>query len=375
MNQAEQQAVSEVATRSLAASPESQLLARRRLLRDARETESRAGLQGESTVTLGDLMHRLVVSALADLPAPGHGRTLARWQALADVAAHDLSLAQLFEGHTDALAILHELGDEAAVPAGSTWGTWAAELPDVKLRFQPQDGGHVSLRGRKSCCWGASTVSNGLLTAWSLDASGPYLVKVAMDQPGVRVIDKGWRAVGMASNASIDVEFNAAQGELLGGARDYLSRPGFWHGGAGIAACWYGGALALARRFKVAAADGGGTGLTPGNPLRHASLGKVDLALRQTAALLREAAAWIDAHPRDDACALALRVRLSAKASAGSVLDEVGRALGAGPLCHDAQFARMASDLPVFVRQSGAERDCAALGAHLAASDGTSWAL
>ena len=196
-----------------------------------------------------------------------------------------------------------------------------------------------------------------------------------MDQPGVRVVDKGWRAVGMASSASIDVEFDAAEGELLGGARDYLSRPGFWHGGAGIAACWYGGALALAQRLKVAAAGIGGTSQAAGNPLRQVALGKVDLALRQTAALLREAATWIDAHPRDDACALALRVRLSAEASAGSVLDEVGRALGAGPFCRDAHFARMAADLPVFVRQSGAERDFAALGARLATSEEKSWAL
>ena len=376
MNAPQHFTVSVATAQSFALSPEGQSMARRRLLRDARETESRAGLPGETTALLGELMRRLVVAGLAELPAPGQGRTLARWQALADVAAHDLSLAKLFEGHTDALAILRELGDDAPVPAGSTWGMWAAEPPDAKVSFQRQGGGHhVRLQGRKSWCSGASTVSNGLLTAWAADGCGPFLVKVAMDQSGVRVIDKAWRAVGMAGSASVDVEFDAAQGTLLGGARDYLSRPGFWHGGAGIAACWYGGALALAHHLKAAAADSGGTGKRPGDLLRQAALGKVDLALRQTAALLRDAARWIDEHPRDDACALALRVRLSAEASAGRVLDEVGRALGAGPFCRDAQFARMAADLPVFVRQSGADRDFAALGAHLAASESASWAL
>ena len=33
----------------------------------------------------------------------------------------------------------------------------------------------------------------------------------------------------------------------MGADGAYLDRPGFWHGGAGIAACWHGGAVALAQ--------------------------------------------------------------------------------------------------------------------------------
>jgi hypothetical protein len=40
----------------------------------------------------------------------------------------------------------------------------------------------------------------------------------------------------------------------------------------------------------------------------------------------------------------------------------VGHALGASPYCKDAHFAQLAADLPVFLRQSHAERDLAALG-------------
>jgi hypothetical protein len=43
------------------------------------------------------------------------------------------------------------------------------------------------------------------------------------------------------------------------------------------------------------------------------------------------------------------------------------RALGAGPLCRNARFARALADLPVFLRQSHAERDLAALGELIAA--------
>lgn len=57
---------------------------------------------------LGKRLRELIRHGEADLPLPGRGRTLERWSALAAVAAEDLSLAKLFEGHTDAIAILAE---------------------------------------------------------------------------------------------------------------------------------------------------------------------------------------------------------------------------------------------------------------------------
>ncbi|HCN45138.1 MAG TPA: acyl-CoA dehydrogenase, partial [Pseudomonas sp.] len=64
------------------------------------------------------------------LPLPGQGHTLQRWQTLARVAGCDLSLAKLYEGHTDALAILSECGASHRVGQG-IWGVWAAEPPDA----------------------------------------------------------------------------------------------------------------------------------------------------------------------------------------------------------------------------------------------------
>ena len=53
---------------------------------------------------------RAVRSGRLDLPLPGSGQTRERWAVLAGLAEKDLSLARLAEGHTDALAILAELG-------------------------------------------------------------------------------------------------------------------------------------------------------------------------------------------------------------------------------------------------------------------------
>ena len=320
------------------------------------------------------LLDELVTRRLDRLPAPGSGATLQRWQALAVVAAHDLSLAKLYEGHTDALAILAELDAPAAAAPNTTWGVWASEAPQGRTRFEGAGSeGRVTLYGNKCWCSGATSASHALVTAWGDDGRGPQLVRVALRQPGVAVHTGGWHGVGMAGSASVDVGFDGAVGHSVGGIGAYLARPGFWQGGAGIAACWYGGALGLAAVLRDSLA---GTPDGARDRFRLAALGKTDLSLQACAALLRDAAAWIDAHPLADASEVALRVRLGAEACARAVLDEVGRALGATPFCRDAAFARRAADLPVFIRQSHAERDFVALGERLLMPAGaTSWSL
>lgn len=294
------------------------------------------------------------------LPLPGSGQTLQRWQGLAAVAQRDLSLAKLFEGHTDALAILAELGGTRGHGLG-IWGTWCAEPPDARLRFSnPDHGGRVRIDGRKSWCSGAHHVDHAVVSGW--DPAGlPCLAAVAMHQPGVRISDDGWQAAGMAATRSVDVFFDDVEGQALGGPSSYVQRAGFWHGGAGIAACWWGGAVAIGR---VALAHGVRR-RAPADPHQSAHLGQIDIALRASAAVLREAAAWIDAHPLANAQAVALRVRLAVERDASHVIWHAGRAVGAGPLCKDLHFARAMADLPVFMRQSHAEKDLAALGQQL----------
>ena len=188
--------------------------------------------------TAAGQLARLVRLGLDRLPMPGSGATLARWQVLAAVAAHDLSLAKLYEGHTDALAVMQEtdaadqhgshiadraqgmqsvervqgieLPDDAGQPhaakplsgtAPEVWGMWAAEPPGQRVQVRQDAQGRVSLHGCKAWCSGAADVSHGLLTAWHADGRGPQLVRVAMRQPGISVSAAQWAAVGMADKA------------------------------------------------------------------------------------------------------------------------------------------------------------------------------
>lgn len=300
-------------------------------------------------------LSHLVEAGIDVLPRPGSGRTLARWRVLAAVAAHDLSLVKLFEGHTDALAILAELGGAPLTPTGARWGTWCAEPPNAKVVFEPGDAGQgIRMHGTKAWCSGAASVTHAVVSGWNA-AGEPCLAAVSMTEPGVRVTGEGWHAVGMAGSASVDVRFDGARAVQIGQPGDYVRRPGFWQGGAGIAACWFGGALGIARQVRK------GTG-PKADAHRLAHLGAIEVALGGAAALLREAAEWIDRHPQDDAQRVAMRARLAVEQAALEVMHHAGRAVGAGPLCRDPQFAQAMADLPVFLRQSHAERDLAALG-------------
>lgn len=316
----------------------------------------------------GQALRQLVQAGCDQLPLPGSGATLARWQALACVAAADLSLVKLYEGHTDALAILAELGATPLAAPGTRWGVWCAEPPDYRVTLHMNADGRARLQGVKAWCSGAASVSHALVSAWNA-AGEPCLAAVALDQPGVTVTQDGWHAVGMRGSASVNVVFDDAVCTPVGEPGAYVNRPGFQHGGAGVAACWFGALVRIADTLRAA------TPAQSADPHRLAHLGAIDVALVQARAVLRETAAAIDAAPADSCTLACARARLAVEAAATDIVTRAGRALGAGPLCRDAGFARVMADLPVFIRQSHAERDQAALGRLVREQEDNPWQL
>ncbi|MGC1757588.1 MAG: acyl-CoA dehydrogenase, partial [Trebonia sp.] len=189
-----------------------------------------------------------VESGRLDLPLPGSGATWERWAAFADLAGEDLSLARLGEGHADAIAILAELGGPRPRP-DSRWGVWAANPPGPNLTASRHRGMWV-LQGTKQYCSGARVCTNALVTAAADD--GPRLFAVAVGN--LQPLEDSWPATGMAGSDTLNVGFSTIPGVPIGPPGGYVNRPGFSHGGAGVAACWYGGARAVGRTLLSAAA-------------------------------------------------------------------------------------------------------------------------
>ena len=309
---------------------------------------------------VGRLLRAGLAAGALDLPLPGSGRTLERWTALAELSAADLVLGRLAEAHCDAVAVLAELGGP---DADGLWGVWAAEPPSARVEAERSDGGWL-LHGRKAWCSGALVLDAALITAHAEDGRRLFAVDVA----DVRPVPGTWSAVGMAASGSVAVDLDRVPARAVGGPGAYLDRPGFWHGGAGVAACWYGGALGAARVLLAAARA------RELDPHALAHLGAVDALVAGLAAHLAVAAGEIDAGAdggSTEAQQRAVRLRARVEAGATEVLDRVGRALGAAPVCLDPVHARRVADLPVYLRQSHAEADLAGLGA--LAVDSAAW--
>ncbi|MGB3482147.1 MAG: acyl-CoA dehydrogenase [Mycobacterium sp.] len=291
---------------------------------------------------------RWLADGALNLPLPGCGATAARWRGLAALAEADLVAGRLAEAHADAVAILAELGGAAAQP-GQLWGVWAAESPDSALTVDAAD---MVLDGVKPWCSGAGLCTHALVTARRPDGNRA-LYAVAVTDPAVRPLPATWSNPGMAGSDTRSVQFTQAPAVAVGEPGEYLSRPGFWYGAIGVAACWLGGARAVAAPLYRKAADD--------HALAH--LGAVDAALTAAEAVLAAAATQVDgAADPADAELVARRARAVVEHAVDEVITRTGRALGPGPLCLDAEHAQRVADLTVYVRQSHAERDLAALG-------------
>jgi alkylation response protein AidB-like acyl-CoA dehydrogenase len=301
----------------------------------------------------------------AQLPAPGAapGTTLARWRALAVLAAQDLAACKLAEAHWDALTILQDIG-VSPPPQARIWSVWAAENPRVPLQLQGS-GAERELVGSKSWCSGAGITTHALLTCE--DARGqPCLVMVDMRAAGITLQSQDWQALGMRHVPTPTVRFERTAARWLGARSVYLQRPGFWHGGAGIAACWYGAACEIAQLLRQR--------LHADQPHAAAHLGAMFTQLRAARAMFHQLAQRIDAEPHQPWVEEVQALRAFVRGLATEIIERSARAMGPGPLCTHAQHAQRCADLAVWCTQQHAEKDLEALG-RLSQAQSVVWEL
>lgn len=305
---------------------------------------------------LATRLRKLHDSGALDLPVPGGGSTSERLHRLARIADCDVSLGRLAEAHTDAVAILVEAGRRAMPHA--MYGVWAAEDGERRLEVRESDG-RIVLEGGLPFCSGVGLIDRALVHARC--GSARWLVDVDLSADGI-VVDLGvWRAPAFAATCTGATYFNDVAlptDARIGGDGWYLSRPGFWQGACGPAACWAGGARGLVR---IALAEGAAC---PADPHRLAHLGALAALDWQLSAMLDAAGAEIDATANDASAAerIAGALRANVERAATAVIDHFGRAFGPRLLAFDGEVARRVAEVQLYVRQHGGERDLARLG-------------
>jgi len=336
---------------------------------------------GPMVAHLLDALPGSVDEALAAAPAiarvaplPGSGSTLDLWEGLATLAAHDLGVARAVEPHLDAVAILRQAEDsvvagttDAAAGDTRTWGVFAAEGGPDPLVATPTPDGWI-LDGTKPWCSLADRLTDALVGARTADGER-RLFAVSLAEGGVHPDVSAWHARGLAEIPSGPVRFDRVPAAPVGDAGWYLARPGFAWGGIGVAACWYGGAVGIARTvFDAALAD-------DASPFLLMHLGAIDAALQSARRALAEAVRAVDAGDAtgDAGSLLAKRVRAAVAWAAETTVVRSGHALGPAPLALDPAHAKRVADLQLYVRQHHAERDENSLGRALAGSGVAPW--
>jgi alkylation response protein AidB-like acyl-CoA dehydrogenase len=146
-----------------------------------------------------------------------------------------------------------------------------------------------------------------------------------------------------------------AEENLIGPSGWYLSRPGFWNGACGPAACWAGGAAGLLNYARSHARE---------NPHDIAHLGRMHANMWAAYASLEQAGREIDADPQDakQAQIRALALRHTIEQLCTNLLQHFGRAYGPRPLAFEEEISRRYREVELYVRQSHAERDLESLG-------------
>src|SRR5690606_19706429 len=278
-----------------------------------------------------------LVEISAQVPYPASGDTLKRWQILSQVSANNLSLGKLFESHLDALAILHELN--IPVMKKGLWAVWAAEGGPQPLKLEAGN-----LTGIKPWCSASVWVQHGLLTYRDEQQQSQLLI-LDLSQEGIQHHQNAWHAVGMQHTLTARLELDRVEVEKVAAPDAYLDRPGFWHGAAVVAACWYGATVRLAEYLRQAV-------LLKPHAYKAMYLGEISRVLLATQSLFHQVAALIDQQPQHSHELKIRSLRAQVETTALNVLTHVGKGLGAAPYCEHPHFARLAADLPVFIRRS-----------------------
>jgi alkylation response protein AidB-like acyl-CoA dehydrogenase len=332
---------------------------------------SAAGRATSSDDVVGESL-ALAASRGPGLPLPGHGRTAELWSSLASLGAVDLTVARAVEPHVDALSILAEANAPTRdQPAAATWGVYAAEAPGRRLTAKEGADGWV-LDGHKAWCSLAQRASHALVTAW-VDESNRSLFAVDLHAPGVRALPAGgtWVSHGLPQITSCGVDFDRVSADPVGEIGWYLTRPGFAWGGIGVAAVWFGAAVAVARRVVEHVTQ------RSADQIAHLQVGQLDLALTASRQALAAAATAVDSARGDDRSSglMAVRARSMVAQTVDTVIRVADHAMGPAPLAHDAEHAQRISDLRLYVRQHHAERDVADLGGRVLRSvgEGAAW--
>lgn len=283
---------------------------------------------------------------------------------LKDVGKANLSIGRIYEGHINALYLIHlfatasqkEIWYEQVENSNALFGVWNTQAKDgIKLELE---NGSFKLRGKKTFCSGASLVTHGLITGDidTDDRKGWQMMVVEMDNLSDEQIDKSsWKTLGMRASGSFTVDFSGLsiqQKELLGQPGEYLKQPYFNGGAIRFAAVQLGGIEAIAEETLSYLKLLNRTE----NDLQNIRVANIMTAVQAGNLWITQAGKnfdqWVhQSSNEEDLIAFANMTRTAIEEIGIMVMKESNQCVGARGLMHPFSFERLYRDLSFYLRQ------------------------
>lgn len=186
------------------------------------------------------------------------GNTSGLLKILTDIGKANLSVGRIFEGHINALYLIHLYADEKqkaiwyneVIVNNYLFAVWNTQEADGIQLVSHQNG--ICILGYKTFCSGAGVVNRAIVTG-TIDLQGrngwQMSVLNVTDFTETRIDKQSWQPLGMKASGSYKVDFSKViitEEDLLGTPGIYLRQPYFSAGAIRFAAVQLGGAEAIA---------------------------------------------------------------------------------------------------------------------------------
>jgi alkylation response protein AidB-like acyl-CoA dehydrogenase len=298
-------------------------------------------------------------------------------QLLKLVGKGNLSVGRIYEGHINALYLIHLF---ASLEQRSYWyrqvedhqhlfGVWNTQMQDG-VTIRAVGSGKYRLEGCKTFCSGAQWVTRPVITGKLVSESGQergwQMVIVPLDeQPELPVDDSFWKPLGMKASVSYKIDFSRivlSEPDLLGKPDDYHRQPHFSGGAIRFAAVHLGGAEALfdaTRRYlqKLHRTE---------DPYQQMRLGEMATLIETGNLWIAQAGKIADTSSSPQQIInYANMVRTVVERLCLDLLRLSERCVGARGLLHPEPFARLHADLTTYLRQPAPDQALAQVGAYV----------
>jgi len=287
---------------------------------------------------------------------------------LAHLGRGNLAVGRVYEGHVNALGLIHTFGTPAQMDrfaqdahAGHLFAVWNAGAAD-DVRLMPQADGGMRMEGAKTFCSGGSYVMRPFAPGALPDGSWQIVI-VPMEQVETRHDPAWWQVSGMRSTRSYKIDFTGvtlATEYVIGGPGDYLRQPWLSGGAIRFAAVQLGGAQAL---FEATRRYLQGMGRTS-DPYQVQRAADMTIALEGARLWLTRAAAINDDPTRtpEEIVAYANMTRTVIERTCMDVMQAAERTIGVRGMMAPLPMERIIRDLTVYLRQPAPDAALASAG-------------